>query len=114
MARCSMSIGLIWPVSRQIYDCDCVNIWMCRNAYWGEYPLSFAACLGQEECVRLLRAKDADINKYDTNGNTALHMVVIHDEEVCNATDFIFTCGCRISIQSFEIDGIVISNESCR
>jgi len=55
---------------------------MLRNAYWGEYPLSFAACLGQEECVRLLHAKDADVNQKDTNGNTALHMVVIHDHEV--------------------------------
>jgi len=55
---------------------------MHRNAYWGEYPLSFAACLGQEECVRLLIAKGADIYKKDSNGNTALHMVVIHDKEV--------------------------------
>jgi len=56
-----------------------------RNVYWGEFPLSFAACLGQEECVRLLCAKDVDINKQDTNGNTALHMVVIHDQQVCHA-----------------------------
>ena len=55
-----------------------------RNAYWGEFPLSFAACLGQEECVRLLCAKGVDVNKQDTNGNTALHMVVIHDHEVRN------------------------------
>lgn len=59
---------------------------LCRNAYWGEYLLSFAACLGQEECVRLLCAKDADINLEDTNGNTALHMIVIHDNKVCDTT----------------------------
>ena len=53
-----------------------------RNAYWGEFALSFAACLGQEECVRLLCAKHVDVNKQDTNGNTALHMVVIHDHQV--------------------------------
>lgn len=28
--------------------------------YWGEYPLSFAACLGQEECYRLVLARGAD------------------------------------------------------
>jgi len=55
---------------------------MRRNAYWGEYPLSFAACLGQEECVRLLHAKGADVNMKDSNDNTALHIVVIHDNEV--------------------------------
>ncbi|KAK0165798.1 hypothetical protein PV328_004286 [Microctonus aethiopoides] len=38
--------------------------------YWGEYPLSFAACLGQEECYRLMLARGADPDKQDTNGNT--------------------------------------------
>ena len=50
--------------------------------YWGEYPLSFAACLGQEECARLLIAKGADPNLQDTNGNTVMHMLVIHDKKV--------------------------------
>jgi len=63
---------------------SCNAMTMRRNAYWGEYPLSFAACLGQEECVRLLHAKGADINKKDTNGNTVLHMIVIHENEVRN------------------------------
>lgn len=48
-------------------------------AYFGEYPLNFAACLNQEECVRLLFATGADPNKQDLNGNTALHMMVIHN-----------------------------------
>ena len=55
----------------------------CRYSYWGEYPLGFAVCLGQEECVRLLHAKGADVNLQDTNGNTALHMIVIHYNKVC-------------------------------
>ncbi|XP_046993972.1 transient receptor potential cation channel subfamily V member 5 [Schistocerca americana] len=46
--------------------------------YWGEYPLSFAACLGQEECYRLVLAKGANPDSQDTNGNTTLHMLVIH------------------------------------
>ncbi len=47
--------------------------------YYGEYPLSFAAVLNQGECIRILIAKDADPNKQDSNGNTVLHMLVIHD-----------------------------------
>ena len=50
--------------------------------YFGEYPISFAACLGQEECVRLLVAKGANPNLQDSNGNTTLHMLVIHDKKV--------------------------------
>lgn len=46
--------------------------------YWGEYPLSFAACLGQEECYRLMLARGADPDRQDTNGNTVMHMLVIY------------------------------------
>lgn len=48
-------------------------------SYFGEYPLSFAAILNQEECIRLLIAKDANPNLQDSNGNTVLHMLVIND-----------------------------------
>ncbi|KAH7718989.1 Protein OCR-2 [Aphelenchoides avenae] len=48
--------------------------------YFGEYPLSFAACIEQFDCYRLLRAKQANPNLQDTNGNTVLHMVVIHEK----------------------------------
>jgi transient receptor potential cation channel subfamily V member 5 len=50
--------------------------------YFGEYPLSFAAVLQQEESVRLLVAKGADTNCQDSNGNTALHMCVIYNRIV--------------------------------
>lgn len=33
-----------------------------RHLYWGEYPLSFAACLSEKECFRLLCAYGADPN----------------------------------------------------
>ncbi len=46
--------------------------------YWGEFPLSFAVCSNQIDCFRLLRACHADPNVRDTNGNTVLHMAVIH------------------------------------
>ena len=50
--------------------------------YFGEYALSFAAVLQQEESVRLLVAKGADTNCQDSNGNTALHMCVIYNRIV--------------------------------
>ncbi|CAO4374691.1 unnamed protein product [Caenorhabditis nigoni] len=49
------------------------------NMYLGEYPLSFAACLNQPEMFRLLLAFKANPNAQDTNGNTVLHMCVIHE-----------------------------------
>jgi len=50
--------------------------------YFGEYALSFAAVLQQEESVRLLIAKGADRNCQDSNGNTPLHMCVIYNRIV--------------------------------
>ncbi|KHJ94905.1 ankyrin repeat protein [Oesophagostomum dentatum] len=47
--------------------------------YWGELPLSFAACTNNQDCFRLLRAFKADPNMTDTNGNTVLHLTIIHD-----------------------------------
>jgi transient receptor potential cation channel subfamily V protein 5 len=52
------------------------------NAYFGEFPLSFAAILNQKDSVRLLMAYEADPNKQDFNGNTVLHMLVIYDNLV--------------------------------
>lgn len=51
-------------------------------AYWGEYPLSFAACLGLTDCYKLLLAKGANPNRQDSNGNATLHMAVIADRMV--------------------------------
>lgn len=59
-----------------------VNTNYVGYVYFGEYPLSFAALLDQEECVRLLIAKHADPNKQDFNGNTVLHMLVINNNLV--------------------------------
>lgn len=53
-------------------------------SYFGEYPLTFAAILNLEECVRILVAKHADPNRQDLNGNTVLHMLVIKDNLVKN------------------------------
>ncbi|GMT35954.1 hypothetical protein PFISCL1PPCAC_27251, partial [Pristionchus fissidentatus] len=47
--------------------------------YFGEYPLSFAACMSHPDCMRLVHAYRANVNAQDTNGNTVLHMCVIHE-----------------------------------
>ncbi|KHJ96336.1 ankyrin repeat protein [Oesophagostomum dentatum] len=49
------------------------------HMYFGEYPLSFAACMNHHDCYRLLIAFKANPNAQDTNGNTVLHMCVIHE-----------------------------------
>nr|CDJ83810.1 Ankyrin domain containing protein [Haemonchus contortus] len=49
------------------------------HMYFGEYPLSFAACMNHPDCYRLLIAYKANPNAQDTNGNTVLHMCVIHE-----------------------------------
>ncbi|KAK6744647.1 hypothetical protein RB195_011396 [Necator americanus] len=49
------------------------------HMYFGEYPLSFAACMNHPDCYRLLTAFKANPNAQDTNGNTVLHMCVIHE-----------------------------------
>ncbi|XP_043237140.1 transient receptor potential cation channel subfamily V member 5-like [Amphibalanus amphitrite] len=64
--------------------------------YWGEYPLSFAACLGQEECYRLILARGADPDTQDTNGNTTIHMMVIYDK--MSMFDLVYECGARIDL----------------
>ena len=56
-----------------------VNTNYVGNAYFGEYPLTFAAILNQPESLRLLIAHKADPNKQDFNGNTVLHLLVIYD-----------------------------------
>mmetsp|Transcript_1453 Transcript_1453/g.3191 ORF Transcript_1453/g.3191 Transcript_1453/m.3191 type:complete len:1024 (-) Transcript_1453:1638-4709(-) len=66
--------------------------------YYGEYPLSFAACTGQKDIVSYLKRHGARVNHdRDTFGNTALHMCVYHDQadmydhlvEYCGASEHV-------------------------
>ncbi|PVD25324.1 hypothetical protein C0Q70_15824 [Pomacea canaliculata] len=47
-------------------------------AYYGEYPLAFAACRGNQDIYDYLIDHGANPNFQDSFGNTVLHMVVIH------------------------------------
>ncbi|KAL5011500.1 hypothetical protein ScPMuIL_010051 [Solemya velum] len=66
--------------------------------YWGEYPLSFAANLEQEECVRLLVAKGANPNLQDNNGNTVLHLCVINNKS--EMFDLLHSLGANLDIKN--------------
>lgn len=79
------------PVQEVIVLTDVTNYE--SNTYLGEYPLSFAASLGLEDMVRYLLVKGACPNKQDTNGNTVLHMMVIHNR--MDMYDLILDYGCR-------------------
>ena len=51
-------------------------------AYYGEYPLAFAASFGHEEIYDYLINHGADPNLQDTFGNTVLHVLVINNNLV--------------------------------
>ncbi|GAB0094010.1 transient receptor potential cation channel subfamily V member 5 [Sergentomyia squamirostris] len=87
------------------YDCpdhEYVGVLPLTNydgyVYWGEYPLTFAACLGQEECYRLVLARGADPDAQDTNGNTVLHMLVIYEK--VTTFDMAYEVGSTLSIRN--------------
>ncbi|KAK7582313.1 hypothetical protein V9T40_013758 [Parthenolecanium corni] len=83
-------------------DHEWVNIQPETNyegyVYWGEYPLSFAACLGQEECYRLILARGGNPDNRDTNGNTVLHMLVIHEK--IPTFDMAYEAGADLNIKN--------------
>ncbi|KDR23153.1 Transient receptor potential cation channel subfamily V member 5, partial [Zootermopsis nevadensis] len=68
--------------------------------YWGEYPLAFAACLGQEECYRLMLARGANPNNQDTNGNTVLHMLVIYEK--LSTFDMAYEVGASLAVRNVQ------------
>lgn len=58
------------------------NIRISGYAYYGEYPLAFAACFGNKDIYDLLIQYGADPNLQDMFGNTILHMCVINYSNV--------------------------------
>lgn len=52
------------------------------HAYYGEYPLAFAAAFGHGEIYDFLIEHGADPNLQDSYGNTVLHLLIIRDRMV--------------------------------
>ncbi|GAB1607822.1 transient receptor potential cation channel subfamily V member 5-like [Argonauta hians] len=66
--------------------------------YWGEYPLAFAACVEQEESVRILCAKGCNPNLQDSNGNTIMHILVIKSK--LKMFLLLYSFGAQLSIKN--------------
>ncbi|GIY47172.1 transient receptor potential cation channel subfamily V member 5 [Caerostris extrusa] len=68
-----MPIDQQWPIPRAKTNFEGLS-------YFGEYPLSWAACCDDEPSYNLLVKHGADPNLQDTFGNNILHVLVIRDK----------------------------------
>lgn len=59
-----------------------ISVFFQANAYYGEYPLAFAAAFGHVEIYDYLIEHGADPNMQDSYGNAVVHMLVIRDRSV--------------------------------
>jgi hypothetical protein len=50
-----------------------------KPCYYGEFPVCFAACTNQKDIVQFLVEEGADLSVQDSNGNTVLHLLVLHE-----------------------------------
>jgi transient receptor potential cation channel subfamily V protein 5 len=73
----------------------CLRTNYAGYVYWGEYSLSFAAVLSQEECFRLILSRGANPDLIDTNGCTVTHIMVVYDN--MRMFDLAVECGATIN-----------------
>jgi transient receptor potential cation channel subfamily V protein 5 len=65
--------------------------------YFGEFAHCFAACLGQEECYRLILSKGVNADEVDVNGNNILHILVIKGKMVSlGSNEYLQNCGLKV------------------
>ena len=73
----------MWLIATGILGTIGICAVLAGYAYYGEYPLAFAACFGHEEIYDYLIDHGAEPNLTDSLGNTVLHMMVISNQIVC-------------------------------